>query len=307
MNAFSLALAPILALILVGYVLKRLHFMADDAWAGIEKLTYYILFPALLIHTLGSQSFVSGEWLSILLVVAATLTTVALILILLYRLQKSDTSAATFTSIFQGGVRFNTYIALSVIQSLFAAEGLALGSIASGFMIILINLFCISVFAVWGKASFRGVLPFIRQVVANPLIVGCSIGWLLSLSGIGLPGLTADILEIIGRAALPFGLLAVGASLKPELIRGHFKAIIISSTAQFGIKPLLAVLFISVSGLNGVTASVIVIGFMVPTATSSYILARQLGGDAETMASIVTFQTLLAFIVMPLLASILLR
>jgi len=304
-NAFTVALAPILALIVVGYVLKRLRFLADEAWAGIERLTYYILFPALLIHTLANQSVGNGQWSTVFLVVAATLTTTALILLLYYRLQ-SSLSGATFTSIFQGGVRFNTYIALSVIQSLYAAEGLALGSIASGFMIILINLFCISVFAIWGKASFRGVGPFIRQVVANPLIMGCAIGWLLSLSGIGLPGVSDDIFEIIGRAALPFGLLAVGAALKPELIRGHFKAIMVSSVVQFTFKPLLAVFFISLAGLNGLTASVIIIAFMVPTATSSYILARQLGGDTETMASIVTFQTLLAFIVMPLLASILL-
>ena len=51
-------------------------------------------------------------------------------------------------------------------------------------------------------------------MAGNPLIIACSIGWFLSLSGIGLPGMTEDILEIIGQAALPFGLLAVGAALK---------------------------------------------------------------------------------------------
>ena len=305
MSAFSTALAPILVLILVGYGLKRARFLSEESWSGMEKMTYFVLFPALLIRTLGNQTLVSAPWPSMLVVVTGTLMTSAVVLIFLNRIRASENSA-TFTSIFQGGVRFNTYIALSVAQGLFGPEGLALGSVAAGFIIILINLLCISVFVVWGKTTVRGITPFIREVVGNPLIIGCAIGWFLSLSGFGLPGITEDILEIVGRAALPFGLLAVGAALKPGVIRGHIRPITISSIVQFGLKPLTAALLISTTGLTGISAGVLVVAFMTPTAPSAYILARQLGGDTETMASIITFQTLLAFLVMPLIALILL-
>jgi len=43
-----------------------------------------------------------------------------------------------------------------------------------------------------------------------------------------------------------------------------------------------------------------------PTATSSYILARQLGGDAPLMAAIVSGQTLLAVATIPLILAVLL-
>jgi hypothetical protein len=294
-----------MVLILVGYGLKRARFLSEESWSGMEKLTYFVLFPALLVRTLGSQTLSGVPWPSMLVVITGTLMASAGVLILLHRIQASINNA-TFTSIFQGGVRFNTYIALSVVQGLFGSEGLALGSVASGFMIVLINLLCVSVFVVWGKATFRGIAPFFREVVGNPLIIGCAVGWFLSLSGIGLPGITKDILEIVGRAALPFGLLAVGAALKPEVIRGHIRPIAISSIVQFGLKPLTAALLISHTGLTGISAGVLVIAFMAPTAPSAYILARQLGGDTEAMASIITFQTLLAFLVMPLIALILL-
>ena len=42
-----------------------------------------------------------------------------------------------------------------------------------------------------------------------------------------------------------------------------------------------------------------------PTATSAYILARQLGGDAPLMAGIISGQTLLAIVTIPLMLSIL--
>ncbi len=213
---------------------------------------------------------------------------------------------AVFTSVFQGGVRINTYIALAVAQGFFGPEGLALASVAAGFMIVLINLLCISAFAAWGKTSIRGWAPFIRAVGGNPLIIGCAIGWFLSLSGIGLPGVMENIFEILGRAALPFGLLAVGAALKPGKIRGHAAPVAISSVVQFGVKPFTAALLIYWTGLTGVAAGVLLAAFMCPTASSGYILARQLGGDTESMASIITFQTLAAFVAMPLLSMLLL-
>src|SRR5210317_444321 len=137
MNAFTAALVPIIVLIILGYVLKRARFLSEEAWSGIEKLTYFILLPALLIRTLGKQTLVGTPWPLILAVIAGTLILSAAVLISLRRFR--NINDATFTSIFQGGVRFNTYITLAVAQSLFGIKGLAMASIAAGFMIVLIN------------------------------------------------------------------------------------------------------------------------------------------------------------------------
>ncbi len=279
----------------------RARFLPDEAWAGMEKLTYFVLFPALLIHTLSDQSLRGTPWPAMLLVVAGALLTASAALYTWYRIRGS-VSGATFTSIFQGGVRFNTYIALAVAQAFFGGQGLAMGALAAGFMIVLINLLCVSAFAIWGKAGGRGAKAFISNVWGNPLIIACALGWLLNLTGFGLPGITEDILEIAGRAALPLGLLAVGGALRPESIHGHIEPIAVSSVVQFGVKPLAAVLLIAAAGLSGIPAGALVIALMSPTAPSAYILARQLGGDTAAMASIITFQTLLAFAVMPVIA-----
>jgi len=304
MITFINALIPIMALIILGFILKRTKFLPEETWPGMEKLTYFVLFPALLIRTLGEQSLIGMPWTSMLLVVLGTLMTSAILLILLRN--KLTKNNATFTSIFQGGIRFNTYITFAVAQSLYGATGLAMSSVAAGFMIVLINVWCISVFVIWGKSSIKGTLQFIKAIMFNPLIIGCTIGWFLSLSGMGIPIIAGDILEIVGRAALPFGLLTVGAALKPESIKGHFSAIALSSLIQFGLKPLITIVLITYTGLTGIAAAVLIIAFMVPTAPSSYILARQLGGDVESMASIITMQTLLAFLIMPLLGMLLL-
>lgn len=215
MSDIATALAPILILILVGYSLKQNHFLSDDAWSGMEKLTYFILFPALLVRTLGNQSLGGAPWAAMLLVVMGTLL-LATALLIAWQQLGAAVNGATFTSIFQGGVRFNTYIALALAQAFYGVDGLAMGAVTAGFMIVLINLQCISAFSIWGTRSRPGLKPIIHDVIGNSLILACAVGWFLSLSGIGLPGLAEDILEIIGRAALPFGLLAVGAALKPR-------------------------------------------------------------------------------------------
>lgn len=305
MSTFTVALLPVLAIIILGYLLKRNNFLPQDAWSGIEKLSYYVLFPALLIRTLGNQSLTGIPWLTMLIVVLGTLLFASFILVLWYRKQ-STVEGPTFTSIFQGGIRFNTYIALAAAQAYFGAEGLALGAVTAGFMIVLINLLCISAFVFWGGKTYEGGATFFREVFGNPLIISCAIGWFLSLSEIGVAGVTEDILKIVGSAALPLGLLAVGAALKPKAIHGHLKAILLSSFVQFGLKPVTVLLLVSSLGLSGVPAGVLIIFFMTPTAPSAYILARHLGGDTESMSSIITFQTILAFVAMPFLAALML-
>lgn len=303
MNGIAAALVPVLALILAGYALRRLAFLPEGAWAGIERLTYFVLFPALLIRTLGGQRLGGAPWPEVAAVVVPTVLAAALALLAWYRLTPG-TPGPTFTSVFQGGVRFNTYIALAVAQAFYGEDGLAMGALAAGFMIVLINLLCVSSLAVWG-AGAGGSGRLVRDIAGNPLILACAIGWLLSLSGIGVPDLAADVLEVPGRAALPLGLLAVGAALRPAALRGHARHVAVSSVVQFGVKPAVAFALVAFTGLAGAAAGAVQIALMSPTAPSAYILAGQLGGDRETMASIITGQTLLAFPVMLVLAGLL--
>jgi len=300
MGEIASALVPILAPIILGFTLRWMAFMPAEAWTGLEKLTYFVLFPCLLVRTLGAQSIEGVPWPAMLTVVVVTLLASSAVLVLWHRLRAS-VADQVFTSIFQGGVRFNTYIALAVSQAFFGAAGLAMGAVAAGFMIVLINLLCILALSLWGGATLRGAGPIGRAVLANPLILGCAAGWTLSLTSIGVPGVFGSTLDILGRAALPFGLLAVGAALRPGSLAGHIKPALVASLVQFGLKPIMVAALIPLAGLSGAAAGALLIAFVTPTATSSYILARQLGGDAPAMASIITFQTLVAFVVMPMI------
>ncbi len=305
MQNFSLALMPVLLVIAGGFVLKKIDFLHADAWAGLERITYFFLFPCLLIGALGNQHLAGTDWQNLLKVIGLVLLLVSVILVVWFKIFSSS-SGAVFTSVFQGGVRFNTYITLSVATLLYGEQGLVMGSIAAGFLIFIINLLCVTAFAIWGDKHIPGFKAFFREIVSNPLIIACAIGWFLSISGTGLNVHLADTLELLGRAALPLGLLTVGAALNLSAIRHHAGPVVISSLVQFGVKPVAAYMLAAYFGLGWLATGVLLIAFMTPTSPSSYILSRQLGGDAQAMASIITFQTLAAFVIMPLLAGVLL-
>lgn len=195
---------------------------------------------------------------------------------------------------------------LAMAHQLYGGVGLTMGSVVSGFAIIIINLWCIAILFIWGDGDYKGFRPVAQALALNPLVLGCAIGWGLNLSNVGLPILLNDILGVMGKGALPFGLLAVGAALKIASVKGHLKPIYISSLSQFLLKPIIMAIFIFYLGLTDIPAAVLTIAFMTPTAAAGYILAKELGGDHESMASIITFQTILAFVIMPIWGMVLL-
>ena len=91
-------------------------------------------------------------------------------------------------------------------------------------------------------------------------------------------------------AALGFG--AFKAALKPVMIASAFKLILL---------PLLTLALCLFTGLTGKAASIAILFQALPTASSSYVMARQMGGNAPLMATIIAAQTLLAMLALPLI------
>lgn len=300
MMIIASALIPILLTIMLGYAIKRSNMLSQDFWSGAESLTYYILTPALLVSILANRPLSQLPWESFISAVLITVVFSAIVIISYQSLLKPF-SSTTFTSVFQGGVRFNTFVALVLVSSLYGDEGLSYAALAATAMIILINVLCVAVFAVsLGNEGIK-VRSVLIQIAKNPLIIGAGSGILLNLSGVGLHPILVDSLDLFGRAAFPLGLMLVGAALSFKGISLHYQPILISSAVQFVIKPLCAVCAVIILDIDQVPAMVLVIFMSVPTAPSAYILARKLGGDAPAMASIITSQTLIGFASLPLI------
>ncbi|TGU74133.1 AEC family transporter [Geomonas terrae] len=294
------ALTPVLSLILVGFLIRRSGFLPSSFWPSAERLTYFLLMPAALIHSLAGKKIGTLPWLNILLTVEGVIVASAL-LVVIWGAANRRMGGGVFTSLFQGGVRFNTFVALALAESLFGKDGLFLAALGAGFMIVLINVLCVSAFSLTvGNSAGIDFKRLVRDLTRNPLIIACVAGIALNATGLKLPAALDGTLLLAGKAAFPLGLMAVGAAYRAGNLALHWQPLVASCTIQFLCKPLVAWQLASATGLSGTAAGVVLLLFSVPTSPASYILSRQMGGDHDSMAAIITAQTCLSFLTLPL-------
>lgn len=296
MDGILTALWPVFALLVIGYLARRFDFPGAAFWPPAEKATYFVLFPSLLLNRLSRADLGSVQSSQLVAAVLSMLLILSLLVLLARPLLKIGN--AQFTSVYQGSLRFNTYVALAVSAVLLPDQGVVLAAVLAAVMIPTLNLLCVLVFAWFGESrpSARGIL---RTLSRNPLILACLAGITLNITGLGMPAPVVPVLDLLGGMALPLGLLAVGAALNLRALTSSGPAVVAASLFKLIICPLLAFGLAWVFALSSDATLVLLVFASVPTATAAYILARQLGGDAELMANIITAQTLLSLLSMP--------
>jgi len=298
--ALLLALWPLFALIVGGYALRRQDFPGEAFWPAAERLNYFILFPALLFSSLATAPLDNPALPRLALAVLLGLGLAWLALLLGKRLR--GWSAGRFGALTQGLLRFNTYLGLAAIGSLFGQEGLALAAVLLALLVPPVNLM-----SVWALTAERGVSAraLLLPVLQNPLILACLGGALVNLGGLGLPGGSERLLGLLAAASLPLGLLCVGAALRPQELAGEVPTLAWNCALRLLAMPLLAYAVARGLALPALESRVLVLFFALPTAPTAYVLTRQLGGDSHLMAGLITLQTLLAALSLPLVLTLL--
>lgn len=298
MQTVALAVLPVFLLIFLGSLIARRAPFDATFWNGVERLTYFVLFPALLISSLAKSDLDFGEVLPMVAAIDAAILTMVPITLLLKRFM--GMSGPEFGSFLQGAIRMNTYIGFAVSFALYGSDGLAKAAVAVIAIVPLVNVLCVMALVRFGDRGDGKQPRVLRELARNPLILGCLIGLLMNVSGIGLPPVLGPMLEILGRAALALGLLAVGAALDLEAARRGGALLGVSSLLKLAVMPLLTAAGCVLLGVEGPALGVALLFNGLPTATSAYILSRQLGGDYRLMAAITTGQTALSMLTIPL-------
>lgn len=288
----ALLIAPDFLLIALGALLARRFAYGPAFWDGVERLVYFVLFPALLFRSLATAPLAIRD-AGALALTAFGYTGGAMLLAALakplFRLPHD-----TFAACFQCGFRFNTYLALAVAARLGGADGLALASLVVGLMVPFVNLVAVAMLA-QGRAGRIAL-----EVARNPLVLATVAGIVWNALALPLPGVPDRVMKLGGDAALPLGLLAVGAALRfergalplPALAWFHAVKLVAAPAMAFGLAHLLK--------LAPVETQVALVHASVPTATSAYILASRMSGRAAAVALVISSGTMLAVFTMPL-------
>ena len=294
------ALIPVFLVIALGWLLKARELFSDEFWETAERLTFYILFPALLIVKIGDAEVGSRDVAPLFAALFITAGAITVAVMGLKPALKLD--GKTFVAMLQGMIRPNTYIGLAAAFALYGDAGLTLSAVCILAVIPLVNIISVVALLRWSsdKHDDKPWRTAVRQSIRNPIIVACLIGALLNLSGAGLPALVGESLDILGRAALPLGLMAVGAGLALRALRVSTGTVGASVAVKLLISPFVATIACGLFGVTGVAASVAIVFAALPVSASSYVMTRRMGGDGELMAAIAALSTLAAMGTMPL-------
>ncbi len=295
------AFFPSFGLILLGHLLRR-RVLTDAAfWSGVERLVFYVLSPALLAVSIGGVDLSVMPVGTLAIAILAGLLGGLALCTLAWKPLGLDFAA--YTSLVQGGIRFNSFLGLALATALFGNAGLALGAVLTGLIVPAVNTILVLVFALGGGRQ-TSMWRFLLTLLTNPLILGCAAGYAFSLAG-GMPHGIGPFLRTLGSATIPLGLMTVGAALTLPGMRLRVPAQVSSWIIKLALVPTITVAMGRLLGLDATATLLAALFIGLPTATTSYVTARQLGGDAPFMAAIITSQHIVAIVTLPLLIALL--
>lgn len=285
-----LLLFPDFSLIVLGYLLRR-FWMPASAWVSIEKLVYFVLFPCLLFFSVASSEF------SVSSVGSFALGAPALIIsafILGWAVRPfTKLSKIDMASGLQTAYRFNTYIGLALVSRLGGQEAVANFAVLVALGVPLCNILAVGSMS---QGRFKGV---IAEIARNPLILGTTLGILAKTSGLPMPEPIMLSLERLSQAAVSLGLLAVGSGLIFNGLKGNWLTAGWWLSIKLIIGPLLAFGYALWFDLPVQQTQVLLAFASIPSASSAYILASRMGGNAAMVACLISLSTVLAAATIP--------
>ncbi|MFW6076239.1 MAG: AEC family transporter [Hyphomicrobiales bacterium] len=299
------ALLPVFLIVLLGLALNAMRLVRPDQWGAIDHVCYYVLFPAIIVRAIAAADLTGVPVAEMVAAIILGLVTMFAVLLgfrrPLSRLLGLDDPA--FSSLFQGSTRFHTFIMLAIVPAILGTDALALAAVAAVAMIPLLNVACVIVVSIFGRGAPPGPVFIARQLATNPFILACIAGILLQVLVPPLPEPILQTLDLVGRGALGLALLTTGAGLTLHTAISAKAPVTLAVVLKLLVLPAVIAFWTWALGVDGLPQTVAILAAAVPTGAGSYILARQLGGDAPLIAGILTAQVAAAAVTLPIVVA----
>ncbi len=299
-----LLISPVFILIILGSLLRRIGVPDLSFWHISDKLIYWVLIPALLFHHVSQITLSSTMLANYAVVILSGLFVVTTLSFIAGKL--FGYTPQIWTSVMQGAARHNAFIALAIAGSLFGNKGLALGAIFMVILIPVINIVIVSAMTSTlnqevGNNSRPSIFDVLFELIKNPFILAIATGLVISFVEAERIIIIHETTGLLGSAALPIMLLSIGANIKIREISSAITPIIIANVLKLLVFPIVVFFVAKSMNLSLFETTIAVIFAAVPTAASSYSLAKQFGAETQLMTSIITIQVALSFITIPII------
>lgn len=302
MTTIFLALLPVFLVILVGFTLRKTEVISTEQWAGLDHVCYFVLFPVIIFKEIAAADFAGVPVLQMAGAMALSVCVMIGLLVVLNRpvMAVLVINGPQFTSLVQGAARWHTFIAFAIIPLTFGAQALSLGAVSAAAMTPLLNILCVIVMARFAQETDIAPGQLLLSILKNPFVFSSLGGVAWQLSGLDLPAMGLQVLDMIGRGALGLALLTVGAGLRIGSVLTEWRPVMLAVVLKLLAMPALMAAMLWLMGVQGEAFAVALLCGAVPTGSGAYVLARKMGGDAPMVANMLTMQVIAAVVTIPL-------
>ena len=297
------SLLPVIIVIAVGLFLREFKIVSKENWLGIELLSYWLLFPILVMFSLLKMDF---STISLGSITKSYLLAVLVQLLIIWMLRKPlkkflGVNGRSFSTIFQTSTRWNAFIALAIANNFAGDQGLAIVALIMAVTLPVLNVVNIVVLTLCCSDTKPTVSATVMNTLKVPIIWGALFGLSLNLAQVPIYEPLVVSFDIIGRAGLGVGLLTVGAGLHLRAMVRPKITVLVGFTAKLILFPLLVFISCMMFQVSGLALQISIISASVATAMNGYVLARQMGGDADLYATTASLQVVGSMFSIPIM------
>lgn len=303
MAAILSTLVPVFLLIALGAILQRGRFFAEGVVGGLNRLTYWVGLPTLVFVSLATAESGAGHVGGLLIaMLLTTLAVVALAGLLGKRMGVLPVDRGTFI---QAGFRGNlAFVGLPVVMVL-PGTSPAMAVLVIAPMILVYNVLAVIALSMSRHGAGVGVGRIVlREVVRNPIIWASIAGglWYLNAWPVWAPLLTG--LTQLARMAVPLALLCIGTALVSTPLRGAGSRVLATAILKAVVSPLLAWAIGSGLGLDTGALRLLMVLTACPTASVSFTMVLELGGDQVLAARSIVASALLSAVTLAVIVAL---
>jgi malonate transporter len=300
---------PFFALIFCGYGAGRFRLLSEASIAGVNAFVFYFALPAFIFNLLATSPLAdvaNGPFIAAYLGTGLVVFAAAAVLgRLLFGVRRSEASLQG-----SAAVLGNTgYMGIPLVAAAFgdrAAIPLVLGLTLEATVLIPLSIVLVEAQKGPDAGWFRLLGSVVRSMARNPIIIAIFAGLLVSATGVGLPTPVENFTDLLGRAAGPCALFALGATLTGFPISTGIGEVSYMTFFKLLVHP--AAIWFATTRLFDVDplwASVAILGAALPVAANVFIVAKQYDTYVERVSSAILVSTAISVVTVSALLTVL--
>lgn len=303
MNA---AFLPLAAIAVLGALLRHFNPSMEQTRRSMNQLVLYVFLPALIFRTV-----MEGRLNLLFLEIPAAAATGVLVclalgfLIFHFLPIPGPTKGAMMLGSAFGNV---TYLGLPVLLGIFPAQSGQVAEVSILFEVTKssLNLTLGAMIAIaYGSQEPITFGKTVLEALKLPPIWALAVAMAWKASGIPCPDLIMNAAAILAVAVSGIMMLSLGMALRFEPTRMMALALPVSAI-KLAASPLIVFLAAGPIGLSGIYANAAVLEAAMPSQLLSFIIASKFKLDEETLAFVIMVDTILAFVTLPVVRTLLL-